>query len=123
MRTTGSRHYGARKAGSTAIASAAPRGTSHPPGSRRAMPGSVPTSASMLSSSVWPSGATFHQPFGPPDEDHRHQQVDADAAPFGEEHLAEGVDETDQERGDEGAGDRANAADDDDDEADDEHAR
>src|SRR6187399_914808 len=128
MRTTTSCPYGDRTSGSAAIASAAATGTSQPPASRRPMSGSAPTSAltsapSSRSSLPAPSEATLHQPFRPPDEDDRHQHVDADAAPLGEEDLAEGVDEADQQRRDQGAGDRADAADDDDDETDDEHAR
>src|SRR5436309_5348104 len=110
------------------MASAAAAGTSQPPASRRAMSGSAPTSARTSSGPTAaiasaPSEATLHQPFGPPDQDDRHQHVDAAAAPLGEEHLAEGVDEADQQRRDQRAGDRADAADDDDDEADDQHAR
>src|ERR1019366_6452218 len=123
MRTTRSCPYGETNAGSAAIARAAAAGTSQPPGSRRAMSGRAPTSPALPPTGASPSGATLHQPFGPPDEDHRHQQIDADAAPLGEEDLAEGIDEADEQRGDERAGDRADAADDDDDEADDEHAR
>src|SRR6185295_14222172 len=124
MRKTRSCPYGETTSGSAATTSAAAAGTSQPPGSRRPMSGSAPTSATTLFEvAATASEATFHQPFGPPDQDDRHQQIDADAAPLGEEDLAEGVDESDQERRDERAGDRADAADDDDDEADDEHAR
>src|SRR6188768_983427 len=105
MRTTTSCPYGDRTSGRAAIASAAAAGTSQPPASRRPMSGNVPTSARTSAPSArWllpaPSEATLHQPFGPPDEDDRHQHVDTDAAPLGEEDLAEGVDEADQERGD-----------------------
>src|SRR5664279_1648214 len=121
MRTTRSWPYGESTNGNAATSSAAAAGTSQPPASRRAMSGIAPTSARASTSAA--SEATLHQPLGAPDQDHRHQHVDADAAPFGEEDLAEGVDEADQQGCDQRAGDRADAADDDDDEADDEHAR
>src|SRR4051812_8258347 len=124
MRTTKSCAYGETTSGSAAATSAAAAGTSQPPASWRPMSGNTPTSARTSSATVAAaSEATLHQPFGAPDQDDRHQHVDADAAPLGEEDLAEGVDEADQQRGDERTGDRADAADDDDDEADDEHAR
>src|SRR5450755_4710364 len=122
MRTTTSSAYGEISAGSAAMTSAAATGTFQPPASCRPMSGSTPTSA-RVSSAPATSEATLHQSFRAPDENDRHQHVDADAAPFGEEHLAEGVDGADQQRRDERAGDRADAADDDDDEADDENAR
>ena len=77
-------------------------GTSQPPGSRRAMSGSGPTSAVAAAARRRRRLSTprFISPSGRQIEDDRHQQVDADAAPFGEEHLAEGVDEADQQRGD-----------------------
>src|SRR3982751_2897438 len=96
IRTTTSCAYGERTSGSAAIASAAAAGTSHPPGSWRPMSGRAPTSArtslsaAAMPSAPTPSEATLHQPFRAPDEDDRHQHVDADTAPFGEEHLAEG---------------------------------
>ena len=64
-------------------------GAAHQPSSSGARPPPGPISSQRL-----------HQPLGPPDQDHRHQQVDADAAELGEEHLAEGVDETDEQRRD-----------------------
>src|SRR5678815_1969364 len=101
IRTTRSWAYGEISAGSTASSTTSAAGTRKPPGSRRAMSGSSPTSAARPSpASGVASVATLHQPLGPPDEHHGHQQVDADAAPFGEEHLAESVDDADQERGD-----------------------
>src|SRR6516225_4687938 len=114
MRSTRSCPYGETTSGSTATTSAAAAGTSQPPGSRRPMSGSAPTSAT-LSTAATPaiaSEATLHQPLGPPDQHDRHQEIDADAAPFGEEDFAGGVDETDEKRCDQRAGDRANAADD-----------
>src|SRR5678816_1491967 len=129
MRTTTSCPYGESASGRAAMASAAAAGTSQPPASRWPMSGSAPTSAresaalATTPSLPAPSEATLHQPFRAPDEDDRHQHVDADAAPLSEEDLAEGVDEADQQRRDQRAGDRPDAADDDDDEADDQHAR
>src|SRR5947209_13666420 len=125
MRTTRSCAYGEMTSGNAATSSAAAAATSQPPGSRRPMSGSVPTSAptSFDAVATEASEATLFRSLGPPDQDDRHQHVDADAAPLREEDLAEGVDEADQQRGDERAGDRADPADHDDDEADDEDAR
>src|SRR5664279_1568596 len=97
MRATRSCAYGEISAGKAASTTTAAAGTSQPPGSRRAMSGSAPTSAVAPPASTGASEATLHQAFRPPDENDRHQQVDADAAPFGEEDLAEGVDDADQQ--------------------------
>ena len=114
--TTRSCTYGDSTAGSAA-STAARDGSA----GRAATASSAPTVA-QLARCRGRHQRPLHQALGPPDQDHRHQQVDADAAALGEEDLAEGVDEADQQRGDQRAGDRADAADHDDDEADDQHA-
>ena len=58
-----------------------------------------------------------------PEKDCRHQQIHRGTCGLRDEHLAEGVGKADQQRGEERAPDRADAADHHDDEADDEHLR
>src|SRR6185312_16005592 len=75
--------------------------------------------AAMTGHAARASGAvldTAKQALGAPQQDRRHQHVDGDAGRLGHEHLAERVDEADQERREERASHRADAADEDADE-------
>src|SRR4051812_37049922 len=47
------------------------------------------------------SDLASHETFGSPDENYRHQHIDAHAAQLCKEHLAKGVDEAHQQRRDE----------------------
>src|SRR5690242_3089638 len=105
MRVTRSCTYSPAHAGTVATAASTTSGASHSQRADRvtAAAGTAGGAAVALAAGAWAvsirrppprSCRAPGQPFGPPHQDDRHQQVDADAAELGEEHLAEGIDES-----------------------------